>query len=66
MTSVPLTVTLVGWMSPFTSFAKSAYGTLWIGARGSNSGSSAIVIPRYRTDPSNSLSNGTSEPSETE
>ncbi|MDI1477317.1 hypothetical protein [Polyangium sp. y55x31] len=67
MTSVPLIVTLVGWMSPFTSFASSAYGTLWMGARGWSSGSLSIVIPRYRTEPSNTLSpNGTSEPSETE
>ncbi len=46
MTSVPLTVTLVGWMSPFTSCARSAYGTLCTGERGKSSGSSPTVIPK--------------------
>jgi len=67
MTSVSLTVTLFGWISPFTSSASSAYGTLWTGERGNSSGSSPMVIPKWRSDPSNTVSpKGTIEPSDTE
>jgi hypothetical protein len=54
-------------MSPLTSRAKNAYGTLCTGERGNNSGSAPMVIPKYRNDPSNTLSpNGSIDPSETE
>jgi hypothetical protein len=35
-----------GWMSPVTSPAMIAYGTLWIGERGSISGSVPTVIAK--------------------
>jgi hypothetical protein len=54
-------------MSPFTSPAIIAYGTLAIGWRGVISGSVPTVIPIQRCDPSKILSpNGTIEPSGTE
>src|SRR5579871_3313124 len=52
MTSVPRTVTDVGWMSPVASFAASAYGTLVAACRGESSGSDPTVTPTYRVEPS--------------
>jgi hypothetical protein len=46
ITTVPPTVTDVGWMSPIASPATIAYGTLCTGARGVISGSAPTVMPR--------------------
>jgi hypothetical protein len=59
--------TEVGWMSPFTSLASMAYGTLATSARGLISDSPSMVTPRYRVEPSNvAVSNGVAAPSCTE
>jgi hypothetical protein len=46
MTVIPLTDTDVGWMSPLTSFARNAYGTLPMVARGVISASVPTWMPR--------------------
>jgi hypothetical protein len=51
MTVVPLMLTLVGVMSPFTFPATIAYGTLRITCRGVISGSVPTVTPRYSGSP---------------
>jgi hypothetical protein len=55
MTVVPLIVTLVGVMSPFTFPATTAYGTLKIACRGVISGSLFTWTPRYFAFPSNTV-----------
>jgi hypothetical protein len=51
MTVVPLMLTLVGVMSPFTFPAIIAYGTLRTACRGVISGSVPTVTPRYIGSP---------------
>jgi hypothetical protein len=63
----PLIETLAGVMSPFTSLAMIAYGTLATRARGSISGSSPTLMPRNSVEPLNTfVSSGVSSPRLTE
>ena len=55
----PWISTADGWITPVTSPANIAYGTLAIAARGVISGSPPTVIPSHRTDPSNTTESST-------